>query len=57
MTRLYDLELDVVISKVSELGASRVLLQLPDGMRPFAVQLVSAINKATGASVCCWPLH
>ena len=51
MTRLYDLELDVVISKVSELGASRVLLQLPDGMRPFAVQLVSAINKATGAIV------
>ncbi len=51
MTRLYDLELDRVISKVSELGASRVLLQLPDGMRPFAVQLVSAINEATGASV------
>jgi len=48
---LYDLELDRVISKVSELDASRVLLQLPDGMRPFAVQLVSAINKATGASV------
>lgn len=51
MTRLYDLELDRVISKVSELNASRVLLQLPDGMRPFAVQMVSAINKATGASV------
>ncbi|MBC8462946.1 diphthamide biosynthesis enzyme Dph2 [Candidatus Bathyarchaeota archaeon] len=48
---MYDLELDRVISKVSELDASRVLLQLPDGMRPFAVQLVSAINKATGASV------
>lgn len=51
MTRLYDLELDRVISKVSEMDASRLLLQLPDGMRPFAVQLVSAINKATGASV------
>ena len=48
---MYNLELDRVISKVSELDASRVLLQLPDGMRPFAVQLVSAINKATGASV------
>lgn len=48
---MYDLELDRVISKVSEMDASRLLLQLPDGMRPFAVQLVSAINKATGASV------
>lgn len=51
MISLYDLELERVIAKVSELGASRVLLQLPDGMRPFAVQMVSAISKATGASV------
>jgi len=51
VTRLYDLELDRVISKVSELDASRVLLQLPDGMRPFAVQMVSIIKKATGARV------
>lgn len=51
MTDLYDLELDAVTSKISELGVSRVLLQLPDGMRPFAVQLVTAFNEATGATV------
>ena len=48
---MYDLELDKVIAKIKELDAKRVLLQLPDGMRPFAVQLVEAINKATGANV------
>jgi len=51
VTILYDLELERVISKISEMDATRVLLQLPDGMRPFAVQLVSTINKATRASV------
>lgn len=51
MTILYDLELDKVISKIEESGAKRVLLQLPDGMRPFAVQMVDAINKATDATV------
>lgn len=48
---MYDLELDVVISKIKEIDAKRVLLQLPDGMRPFAVQLVSAIKEATGSMV------
>lgn len=48
---MYDLELDEVISKIKEIEAKRVLLQLPDGMRPFAVQLVNAINIATGAQV------
>lgn len=48
---MYDLELDKVIAKIQELEAKRVLLQLPDGMRPFAVQLVNGINGVTGAQV------
>ena len=48
---MYDLELDKVITKIQELEAKRVLLQLPDGMRPFAVQLVNGINGVTGAQV------
>lgn len=51
MTVLYDLELDKVIAKIKEMEAKRVLLQLPDGMRPFAVQMTNAINIATSASV------
>lgn len=48
---MYDLELDRVISEITERRAKRVLLQLPDGMRPFALQLTDAIEKGTDASV------
>ena len=48
---MYDLELDRVIKKIKDMEAKRVLLQLPDGMRPFAVQMVNAINMGTDAKV------
>ncbi len=48
---MYDLELDRVIEKIQEVEAKRVLLQLPDGMRPFAVQMVNAISTATNATL------
>ena len=48
---MYDLELDRVVSEIKTRKASRVLLQLPDGMRPFASQLTEAIEESTGANV------
>lgn len=51
MNNLYDLELNKVVSKIKELDAKRVLLQLPDGMRPFAVQMVNAITSAIKTKV------
>ena len=48
---MYNLELDRVILTIKEKKAEKVLLQLPDGMRPFAAQLTEAIEKATGATV------
>jgi len=48
---LYDLELDRVVSEIKTRKAGRVLLQLPDGMRPFASQLVKTIEESTGAKV------
>jgi len=48
---LYDLELDRVISEIRERKAGKVLLQLPDGMRPFASQIVDAIENASDAKV------
>jgi 2-(3-amino-3-carboxypropyl)histidine synthase len=48
---LYDLELDRVVSEIKERKVVSVLLQLPDGMRSFALQLVEAIEKATDVSV------
>ena len=48
---MYDLELERVVSEITKREAEKVLLQLPDGMRPFAYQLVEAIEKSTGATV------
>jgi 2-(3-amino-3-carboxypropyl)histidine synthase len=48
---LYNLELERVVSEIKKREASRILLQLPDGVRPFALQMVEAIEKATGATV------
>jgi 2-(3-amino-3-carboxypropyl)histidine synthase len=48
---MYELELERVAKEIKLHRANRVLLQLPDGMRPFALQLVSALREATGAQI------
>lgn len=48
---MYDLELERVISEIQKRGSLKILLQLPDGMRPFAYQLVGTIQKSTDATV------
>ncbi len=48
---MYELEVERVAKEIKLHKANRILLQLPDGMRPFAVQLVGAIRKATGAQI------
>jgi len=48
---LYHLELERVTEEIKKRNANRILLQLPDGMRPFAYQMVKAITLATGSHV------
>jgi 2-(3-amino-3-carboxypropyl)histidine synthase len=48
---MYDLEIDRVVSEIKSRQAKRILLQLPDGMRPFAFQLLEAIEKSSNALV------
>jgi len=48
---MYELELERVAAEIVRRGASRVLLQLPDGMRPFAFQVADYIRKTTSAEV------
>lgn len=45
MTRLYDFELDRVIAEINYKKAQKVLIQLPDGLRPYAFQLAEKIQK------------
>jgi 2-(3-amino-3-carboxypropyl)histidine synthase len=46
---LYNLELERVKDAIIQYKAQRVLLQLPDGLRPRAYQIVNALKESTGA--------
>ena len=48
---MYELELERVAAEIKKRGARKVLLQLPDGMRPFAFQMAEYIRKATPSEV------
>jgi len=41
----YDLELNSVVSNIKKQKARRVLLQFPDGMKPYSTVIVSELEK------------
>ncbi|MCW3992771.1 MAG: diphthamide synthesis protein, partial [Candidatus Bathyarchaeota archaeon] len=49
--RLYDLEVERVSDEIRRRNARRVLLQLPDGLRPGAFRLARALRERTDAEV------
>ena len=50
----YDLELDRVCSEITKEKATRVCIQLPDGLRPRAKEIADAITGRTSAQVVIW---
>jgi len=48
---MYKLELERVAAEIRRKCVTRVLLQLPDGMRPFAFQMAGYLKKATTAEI------
>jgi len=51
---MFDLELNKVIEKVKEKNPKTVCVQLPDGLKPKAKEVVDKIEEATGAEVYIW---
>ncbi len=45
----YDLQVDKVVQEVKRRKSKRVILQLPDGLMQYAVQISNRISKDTGA--------
>lgn len=41
----YDLRIDEIIAKIEETKAKRVLVQLPDGLKPYAKDIQEEIKK------------
>jgi len=50
----YELELDRIVTEIEKSGAKNVLLQLPDGLKPWGLALVNFLEKETLVEVMIW---
>jgi diphthamide biosynthesis enzyme Dph1/Dph2-like protein len=51
---MYNLELEKVIARIKKNNHKTVVIQLPDGLKPKAGEIVDAIRESTGAEVIIW---
>ena len=50
----YDLELARIIKEINESKAKKVVIQLPDGLKPKATEIVKFLQEKTKASIFIW---
>jgi 2-(3-amino-3-carboxypropyl)histidine synthase len=50
----YDLEIKKAIEKIKQENAKKVLLQLPDGLKPKAKEIKQALEKETDTEISIW---
>lgn len=46
----YDLELERIVKEIKKSKAKRVLIQLPDGLKPYATQIINELEKKTAGN-------
>ncbi len=54
MEKDYELELGRVVSEIKKSGAKSVLLQLPDGLKPWSLVLSDYLEEQTSARISIW---
>jgi 2-(3-amino-3-carboxypropyl)histidine synthase len=54
MLENYDLELDAVEKKIKAEKARTVCIQVPDGLKPHAHEIVKELQKRTNAKIMMW---
>ena len=50
----YELELGRIVSEIEKIGAESVLLQLPDGLKPWSLVLSDYLEEKTSAKISIW---
>lgn len=50
----YDLELEKAVDEINKLEAKSVLIQLPDGLKPNATEIVDFLKSKTKANIFIW---
>ena len=51
---MFQLELGKIIAAIKEKGSKHVLIQLPDGLKPKAQDIIDRIEKETDAQAFVW---
>ena len=54
LEKKYDLELDRIVAEIKKKKAKLVLLQFPDGLKPYATAVVDYLEKKTNAEFLIW---
>ena len=50
----YELELGKVVQIIKRDGAKKVVLQFPDGLKPYAVCVAEEVEKKSGSEIMIW---
>ena len=50
----YDLELENIVDKIKKTKVKSVLLQFPDGLKPYATAIVDYLNEKTKTEFIIW---
>ena len=50
----YDLELDKAVKEINSINAKNVLIQLPDGLKPKATEIIEKLKEKTSANIFIW---
>ncbi|MEA3248355.1 MAG: diphthamide synthesis protein [Nanoarchaeota archaeon] len=54
LEKKYELELDRIVSEIEKRKAKKVLLQLPDGLKPWALSISDYLEEKTDAKISIW---
>ena len=54
LEKIYELELDRIVSEIKKTDAKTVLLQLPDGLKPWGPTLSNYLEEKTSAKISIW---
>ena len=54
LEKKYDVELDRIILEIKKTKAKTVLLQFPDGLKPYALAVAQHLKSQTSAEIRIW---
>lgn len=54
LKEIYNLELDKVVKEINKTKAKLVLLQFPDGLKPYATSIVDYLEENTKSEFLIW---